>query len=788
MSERTTIGGTVYESIGSSNSNLLLKCNGTARIQWGNKLIDLIKNGKLASEDSSVQVSIISKESEIKTDGIYILDEEKPQLLINKKGKTYNLTDVDLYISASNKQEITVEQKQQALINIGLYYDTITDLINANVQNGFAFVLENNTLYTINNGNISEFEAKVQTVAVENAETSKNDISQNDYGDQINGSVQIILSVANEKYVILSDDQIEVKKPIILENDVYISSKNYTENYGYKLYMEEETSYLDVDKINVRQGLIITNYIQLTFSKLLESINNNSLEPHKWYLISDFQNHWKLPANSIDFNRPILVRALTSNSLYKEGCLFKNQNIKIHYDITYQDHINLINSTTEMTISARGKITWMKDENNNEANFDFLDYTGHNGEALTTLHNGSIFPENSYNNKIIINNLKGTCVSNGQIDENVGNIISLNCEIMHDNIIYCNNFKIHTNYFYNNSFDYIDTICKVKIKNSESESEPETESNLITTINVDITNCNFKNVTGCYFSDPLDNVKFNNLNNCIFGLSPEFIRNVETGKIDIILTNSGYLKNITCYSDLSDQNFLLETHPLLYDSTKYKTIYFSNDVLQINSDQIIHRGMIVMHSGITPIPEGWAICDGNTYTYNGITSITPNLIGRFIKAVGSNTDVKEVNNPDLTSTNGFTIMKDHLPKHSHPHKNHTHTITGTAVTITDSNELSMSGLYEKNNSSLNTTTNTVIQSIEDETIITTTSDVINSIDINNTYTDSSITVNGANHTHIAIVTEGTISEIKSEEDEIVWNNKEFNIEPNYYSLIFIMKL
>jgi hypothetical protein len=52
MSERTTIGGTVYEAIGSSSSNLLLKCNGTARIQWGGKLIDLIKNGKIASGNS----------------------------------------------------------------------------------------------------------------------------------------------------------------------------------------------------------------------------------------------------------------------------------------------------------------------------------------------------------------------------------------------------------------------------------------------------------------------------------------------------------------------------------------------------------------------------------------------------------------------------------------------------------------------------------------------------------------------------------------------------------------
>ena len=87
MSERTTIGGTVYEAIGSSSSNLLLKCNGTARIQWGNKLIDLIKNGKIASEDSQELIFIVSDESQIKSDGIYVLTtEESNQLLVNKNG------------------------------------------------------------------------------------------------------------------------------------------------------------------------------------------------------------------------------------------------------------------------------------------------------------------------------------------------------------------------------------------------------------------------------------------------------------------------------------------------------------------------------------------------------------------------------------------------------------------------------------------------------------------------------------------------------------------------------
>ena len=87
MSERTTIGGTVYEAIGSSSSNLLLKCNGTARIQWGGKLIDLIKNGKIASGDSQELIFIITDESEIKSDGIYLLTtQESNKLWISKDG------------------------------------------------------------------------------------------------------------------------------------------------------------------------------------------------------------------------------------------------------------------------------------------------------------------------------------------------------------------------------------------------------------------------------------------------------------------------------------------------------------------------------------------------------------------------------------------------------------------------------------------------------------------------------------------------------------------------------
>lgn len=96
MSERTTIGGTSYESIGSSSSNLLLKCNGTARIQWGNKLIDLIKDGKLAVESSKDlflkgMIVLFSKTEQI-PEGWAICDGEE-HTYKNVTSKTPNLMD-----------------------------------------------------------------------------------------------------------------------------------------------------------------------------------------------------------------------------------------------------------------------------------------------------------------------------------------------------------------------------------------------------------------------------------------------------------------------------------------------------------------------------------------------------------------------------------------------------------------------------------------------------------------------------------------------------------------------
>ena len=803
MSERTTVGGIVYESIGSSSSNLLLKCNGTARIQWGNKLIDLIKNGKIVSGESSDKIYIISDKSEINFDGIYVLTNEKSsQLLIKKDNKLYDLYGTDLYISAIKKQSITAEQQGQALKNIGFYFDTLEELKSAEIQNGIVYVLEDNNLYIINEGIISEFEAKLKTVTVEKEEEK---------GEVINSSLQIILSVLDEEYVILKDKRITVNKDIHVKDYAQLGSENADAYNGYRLYIDKGISKLDIDEINVRNGLSIQSYVETTFSNLSTLISTGTLQPNQWYLITDYQNHWKLVINNDSFNRPILVQARTNSSLFKEGRLFKDQTVVINYDAFYNESINQLEGST---ISARGRITWMKDGDGNEANFDFLDYTDYKGEALTTLHvrNGinsdkSIFPKNSYNNILTVYDLTGTVLKNGNIDDSNVTVIDFQFDDsndviteMHDNIIECRGIIISSNCgtfvgnvlkeicnviiddrFVGNNlinvyktldlstipsfYEVIDnTIFDYVIFNTVIESSKF--SGLInSTLQGMCINSTFGEVFNCTFKCGFDSVVFKQLSNCTF--------------------NEGNLEHIHCHSNISNYEFSDLTYYLLYDTSKVKDVYYFNDEILVlcSAEHIFTRGMIVMHSGFETPPIGWAICDGGSYTYNGVTSKTPDLRNRFIKAVSTSDEIKAVSN--LNDNNEFTLKEIHLPQHSHPHKQHTHNISGLSASIQDSGNLSFT--FNQSESSISFESDSVITSVTGEGITTESLPAITTID-NTNNSESTITVTGGNHSHSASVSGGTISYTRSKENNKSWPNEPIKIEPNYYSLIFIMKL
>lgn len=729
MSERTTIGGTVYESIGSSSSNLLLKCNGTARIQWGSRLIDLIKNGKIASGDSSSSISVISDESEIKSDGVYVLTkDESLQLLICKDDEQYNITNADLYISAKTKQDITVEQRQQALENIGMYYNTLDDVRQAGIQNGLVYVLSDQNLYTIKDGIVTEFEAKLKTVTVEKEQQE---------GEIIKSNVRIILSVADTDYIVVGEGKILVNYPLVIKDSASLESEHASDERGYRLYIDNEGSHLDVDYLNVRTGIPFTEYTEVTYEEFYTQISTAQLKPHSWYLITDYKNPWKVAGGSA--SRPILIRALTESEIYPEGKLFKDQRVIIEYDPHYREEVLILDSDPEAgsdssnVVFTKGRILRMQDASNNVANFDFLDYTDVNGTPLATLHSSeygnvfdaSIFPKGSYNNTLTVNNLKGITLVNKVFDNTSTGVVDFQFKdfdqlseddmsdsgsasddeiqqeleaskarmLMHDNVITCSSLILQPDCaaFYGNTIE-------------------ETSDNIV--INTNVINSSFKLLSGVNIHCSFTNVSFKNVNYCTFGM--------------------GHIEDLVVSSNLNNLLINKVNYPLLYDASLSKEAYISKGQLQIvvKKEQTFFRGMIVMYSGALPVPEGWAICDGQTVTtLEGTSFTTPNLVGKFIKATS---------NPDSIGDGvqaTFTLTEDHLPRHSHPHAAHSHTITGSA-------------------------------SIPGEGIL----------------------MDESSKDTTSILVSGSSSSVTSVETTKTWKNAAFTIEPAYYSLIFIIKL
>ena len=134
------IAGKPSEVIGNKDSTLILR-GSSVKVQWGNKFIDLIKNGKIAAESEKI-LKVANSEEELKADGIYLVDESVWMVL---NGVKVQLTSENpTYISYFAEQELNPEQKNIALKNIGFYYDSLEDV---DINLLFRFKFGNNSIF-----------------------------------------------------------------------------------------------------------------------------------------------------------------------------------------------------------------------------------------------------------------------------------------------------------------------------------------------------------------------------------------------------------------------------------------------------------------------------------------------------------------------------------------------------------------------------------------------------------------------------------------------------------------
>lgn len=238
--------GKNYQEAGSSSSPLLLRSNGEIKLQWGNKFIDLIKNGKVNSEAKDY-IFTVDTSDEIKANGIYLVTEDS-SIWINVEGTRTKLSDTDTtYVSFLTEQGTTPEQKQQALTNLGLIYENIDALNKANLVTGLAYVVEANKLYLIQNKVVSEYQVtstlptsgKFDDLTISNLTIKNNTIN----------SSQLILTINNIPYLQLNDN-ILCSVPFLVDK---LQSVNYNYNKsGFALYQDNGKSILDIDSLNWR--------------------------------------------------------------------------------------------------------------------------------------------------------------------------------------------------------------------------------------------------------------------------------------------------------------------------------------------------------------------------------------------------------------------------------------------------------------------------------------------------------------------------------------------------------
>lgn len=238
--------GKNYQEAGSSSSPLLLRSNGEIKLQWGNKFIDLIKNGKINSEAKDY-IFTVDTSDEIKANGIYLVTEDS-SIWINVEGTKTKLNNTDTtYVSFLTEQETTPEQKQQALTNLGLIYENIDALNKANLVTGLAYVVESNKLYLIQNKVVSEYQVasalpasgKFEDLTISNLTIKNNTINSN----------QLILTINNIPYLQINDN-ILCSIPFLVDK---LQSINYNYNKsGFALYQDNGKSILDIDSLNWR--------------------------------------------------------------------------------------------------------------------------------------------------------------------------------------------------------------------------------------------------------------------------------------------------------------------------------------------------------------------------------------------------------------------------------------------------------------------------------------------------------------------------------------------------------
>ena len=701
---KTSMFGKTYNTIGSTDSNFIIKTKGDLKVQWGNKYIDVIKNGKIASESTKILKKVDSLEG-ITSDGIYlvgdtvwaIIDGVKVQLSSNQE---------DIFVSFLTEQkDVTSDQKNLALTNIGFYYDTLEDAKSANIKAGLVYVKGDSKLYIIKDGIFSEYTINQQQSSEEIEEPSFEKLYISEYS----------LFVDGEAYATYQDNQIIIHKPIILEEALY--SKGATSTFGYKLYMKDGESYLEIDHIIQRKDTML-----ITHSDLLNMIKNESLVPKKYYIIEDFQNPWEVswPTEPlhykdyyIEYNGEkklggirnamhLIVQAANYNVLEEYAWSLENPEWIIKYDVNYlgpeykisDENIQYgfrSNSDEELVyLPCKGQITYLRDEYGNEGNFNFrqvmFEWNNSWRYCIDNTTEGLFGKfEESYNNKFYIEKLHiNTQVFDFQEIKSGDVITGYNIKYKEDNVPISYGYKPRlqsNNIIKDNTINIVNfytdeepTIIRIIV------AEQFTNNNIIEVCNnINITNSKFINNTfnNIYFEGSEIKITSDMENNILENILGSILIKGIMKNNHIKELASGLQVNIDCNNNII--NKFTEETDLIIDGTIFDDNKIELLAYNISNTKEFTKNNIIECLG--------TIVNSGTFDNNIIDKVTERTV--------ENTDTiknnhillidADINNSQLIQDNYIESIINYFQNENDMEKNHIITIEDSGITFSMKN-------------------------------------------------------------------------------------------------------
>lgn len=784
---KTNMFGKTYNTIGSTDSNFLIKTKGDLKVQWGGKFIDIIKNGKLASAGADI-LKVATSSDEISSNGIYLVPtEEGNEVWISIDGTKVNLAGEvgTTYVSfLAEQKEVTADQKYTALTNVGFYYETLEQAKASGIKAGIVFIPSEQKLYVIKDGQFSDYYLVQSSI---NNTTSEKDNTfdeiligdlriYNDSGySRFNTSTKLMFSINNEQYVTIEDEIIQIHKTMQVEDDVIIQSKGSNQSKGFRLYNTSNGSVLEVDSIVWRnQDSEQTKQTQRLDSSIVYSKYNNVILSSSIVSQEDQQSQIACSLKYTNYFQPdqlvyvflsqegfqyvLSIDSYVEEQGYSIEAILKNDQIApelISVEIQYNDGQEVI-------------ITIPKGERSAEVNLGKLEFLNIDSKTIIQGPNNIIIedqtPDGIFFDKATAYECMVYSVNNQEIILSIPTQISESFINSSPNTVIClSNTQLLK--IQENNMDVLDrskTITEEITNESGIVETVEKPDETIHTRIGTVKETDFQQLKEC--PEKQEEVQVGIYSDNFIGLNSKLYDSVFKKRCDY----PKYDESVEIPEDFQDEKY----------NKAVPNVEWIKELIKL----AVPSGTIAMYNGRSEIPEGWAICDGN----NG----TPNLVGKFIKAVSEIDQIGD-NESELNENNEFIITQEHLPKHSHPHKPHTHNLGGDlSGTTGSSGDLTVSLDYSDYNWGIESVQKTFVTSVTGEGVTSETGTVDG---VSNIRTQGG-NATGGNHTHsISLDAERgvSLSSATSKEETLEdseWLNKPIKIEPRSYSLVFIMKL